>query len=83
MPHYNIWIREADDKAWKGITNRSEFIHKSLSKIDIPEIEVIKAELDNSPVSRILDRVERGLKFCKHGVDPQFCKFAKPGKPCK
>lgn len=21
--------------------------------------------------------------FCKHGADPQFCKFAKPGKPCK
>lgn len=21
--------------------------------------------------------------FCKHGADPKFCKFAKPGKPCK
>ena len=20
---------------------------------------------------------------CKHGTDPKFCKFAKPGKPCK
>lgn len=21
--------------------------------------------------------------LCKHGFDPKFCKFAKPGKPCK
>jgi hypothetical protein len=23
------------------------------------------------------------FKPCKHGADPKFCRFAKPGKPCK
>src|SRR5258708_2968895 len=23
------------------------------------------------------------FKPCKHGMDPKFCKFARPGKPCK
>jgi hypothetical protein len=23
------------------------------------------------------------IKMCKHGSDPRFCKYAKPGKPCK
>lgn len=23
------------------------------------------------------------FKACKHGADPEFCRFAKNGKPCK
>lgn len=37
--------------------------------------QIIKA-IKEKPVSM-------GFKPCKHGSDPNFCKFAKPGKPCK
>lgn len=30
-----------------------------------------------------LRRQARGIKVCRHGVSPKFCKFAKPGKLCK
>jgi hypothetical protein len=26
---------------------------------------------------------ETGANLCKHGAFPQYCKFAKAGKPCK
>lgn len=34
------------------------------------------------PVEKTMPREYDG-KLCKHGHPPTFCKFAKPGKPCK
>lgn len=34
------------------------------------------------PVAKNIPRESDG-KLCKHGADPNFCKFRKNGKPCK
>lgn len=42
---------------------------------------VMVGELPDKTIGIRVDST--GLKFCKHGADPNFCKFRKNGKPCR
>lgn len=92
-----IHIRTSDEHIWKAITNKSEFIHKALNRLienEVVEViapapikESLKAgfEAIETPDEDItaVQEVKPSFKLCKHGADPKFCRFAKPGKPCK
>lgn len=68
------------------------FTEKVVSdKVEIPILktnqEVVET-LNKAPVpteSRfgLNDRLKTTRFTCKHGFLPEFCKFSKPGKPCK
>lgn len=87
MPDVKVYIRSEDLDKWKAIEKKAEFIHvalnqrqpadhRPLTSSDIQELGLTLDKATNKAVSQ-------GFKPCKHGSDPNFCKFAKPGKPCK
>lgn len=46
------------------------------------QTERAKRAVNTAIQKSITDQNEKYI-FCKHGSDPKFCKFSKPGKPCK
>lgn len=82
----NIYITKANEKMLREHTEQSMsgLINYLLaeyfdSKKDNPastKEEVIGLYVNAGAVAE-------GKKWCKHGYDPKFCKFAKPGKACK
>lgn len=73
MPQVTVYVRKDDLDKWKDLKGKANTIHKLLNR-DVPPLPI------NTPksVAQVLN-----VKLCKHGFDPNFCKFAKPGKPCK
>lgn len=78
MPRANIFIRAEDYDKWVAIERKSEFIHNALNE-SIAALDSMGKPIKNpEEVPAFL-----GFKTCKHGADPEFCRFAKNGKPCK
>lgn len=44
MPHYNIWIREGDNKKWLELPNRSEFLHDCLNTSEMVIGDILKTK---------------------------------------
>ena len=38
---------------------------------------------ERTVIKNPIESLRDGLKLCKHGSDPAFCKHSKPGKECK
>lgn len=51
---------------------------EGIVSVELPP--TIKTPVD---VKKSLGSLRDEVKFCKHDMDPQFCKFAPPGKKCK
>lgn len=84
MPTISIFIRKDDLPKWKDLDNKSEWLHNKLSSnFDIVNESLVKPLLkENHRLGKAIDKEIRNLT-CRHGSDPKFCKFSKPGKPCK
>lgn len=83
MPDVKVYIREENMEKWKAIPKKADWINTLLANSDDTS-RYGKAE--NSPVGPVvpvLSEVVPSGELCKHGADPDFCKFAKPGKRCK
>lgn len=70
------------------LLNRSESIEPKLSPVRQAQQDYESNKFryaTNSPTfAPSTPRLKIGKVFlCKHGFDPRFCKYAKPGKPCK
>ena len=96
MPTVSIYIKNEDWEAWRGLEKPSEFIHNALNNgaaaLHLAQASVMEDRAINkfaktpstakeytAEVARTFDK----LGVCKHGSDPKFCKYAKPGKSCK
>lgn len=85
MPQVTVYIRKKDLEKWQAVEKKTEFIHNALNNT--------VAELDSRASAIFVDEGQKrpntfkftgeGIKLCKHGYPPVFCKFAKLGKPCK
>jgi hypothetical protein len=56
----------------------------------LPKIaEKVAKQIDEEHMIRVAKKyiepniLEKIDKPCKHGASPRYCKFARPGKPCK
>lgn len=67
MPHYNIWIREEDDKNWLAIDNRSEWLHERLNTIFATPIITTNTNAERIVESVIDSPRFKSPKLCKHG----------------
>lgn len=95
MPQVTVYVRAEDYEAWKAVEKKSELIHDALKSVDVlsynkvvkerEEIQKIVKPFVEKMKETAVKGVEPKVKFdvCKHGSDPIFCKFAKPGKVCK
>lgn len=88
-----IYIRKENEDKWNSIEDKSAFVNLALGGTDVPVVN--SAIKQRKEIEKILEphltvmkekKMATGdtdYKLCKHGAYPQFCKFAKPGKPCK
>lgn len=90
MPRTTVYIRNDDLEKWKLIENKAELISQAINRSIIQPVIKKSGEIKTrqtivpSSVIPLLEKVTGSdWKPCKHGADPKFCKFAKPGKPCK
>lgn len=83
----NIYIRKENEAKWAAVADKSEWVNALLANSDDtsnygktiktpvgPMVTVLSETLPELPVP---------TKACKHGMDPELCKFAKPGQKCK
>lgn len=77
MPTISVFIRVDDLPKWKALEKKSQWLHDRL--IEKP----FRAQTLNEQVSTVKKIINAPDKLCKHGADPKFCKFSKPGKLCK
>lgn len=85
---YLLYIHDSDK--FELEPNKSGLVNLLLARhYDVMKpgtlVEEIPAEDINVVGNRELQGYlePKGYKVCKHGSDPRFCKFAKPGKVCK
>lgn len=86
MPHANIWIRKEDVDKWQALEKKSEFIHNALNDGGVSGMvgALVKAEyVEEAEFTEKDGKPVYTGKTCKHGYNPNYCKFAKQGKPCK
>lgn len=80
-------IKKQGKSAWKDWVHYH--LHQNPTSILLGEsITASKGEVINigSPQTVISKKNVAGKKvnqLCKHGFPPEFCRYAKPGKPCK
>lgn len=91
MPRVDIWIRKENEDTWNSIGDKSRWVNDRLSRQTELKKEITKPlvfepkfaqEYPPEPIMKIAE-IKPDWKSCKHGADPEFCKFSKPGKPCK
>lgn len=79
----NIYIRKENEKTWESLKDKSEWVNVALSKLTITN-EVTPVPYSDKPPMQIPSVFKTPTaKTCKHGMDPELCKFAKPGQKCK
>jgi hypothetical protein len=79
----NIWIRKENEEKWNNVPDKSNWINTILSNSDDTSRYGKERPSPAGPIVEVLSEVLPEIKLCKHGSDPKFCKFSKPGKPCK
>jgi len=87
MPRVDVWIRKNDFDKWEAIKDKPEFLHNALNVreayLDLSPTERVIAKQALADIPKKIAEVKSDWKPCKHGADPRFCKFSKPGKSCK
>lgn len=87
----NIYINIANLEKLNKENNKSGLINQLLDvhfkhKTTFPAVQmrdnqVFMAEAETPEKEH--EAIFGKKKFCKHGADSKFCRFAKPGKSCK
>lgn len=97
MPKVTVYVRKDDYSKWQAVKKKTELlanvlnrnlqeIHNEWDNIEDKELYGYKVVRDPEEVIKKLREVTvqpPSFKPCKHNADPKFCRFAKPGKPCK
>ena len=88
MPRVNLYLNEADNKRWEKLDNKSKFVSDALNglssngRTDGFEPSNLGSS-PGEPAKELVGKIGMGkLNLCGHGAGAQFCKFARPGKPC-
>lgn len=87
MARANIYIHKENEERWEKLEKKSEWVNamlavKPFSDADLHMIEQ-KVNYTHKLKEKKMPNGDTDYKLCKHGAYPQFCKFAKPGRPCK
>ena len=85
--NYTLYIKDQrldDEKNKSGLINDLLAQHyEGLPAHEFGEERTVKERVAIKEPEDILEVFPGAVKFCEHGSDPRFCKFAKPGKECK
>jgi hypothetical protein len=85
--NYTTYYRKDVWERFKDEPDKSDLINRLLTEHydDVAVEKVIEAQVMSPQVVPSTSRIatNKVSEVCKHGSSPQFCKYAKPGKPCK
>lgn len=90
MPKITVYIRNEDMDKWRAVEKKSEWMHTRLNfesttitSSDVPMTTTNPSMLKQVDTASLKKGILKNLPSCKHGANPDFCKFARNGKPCK
>ena len=79
----NIYITDKNQELLRKEVSMSGLINRLLEEYYAKPIQLSYASADTVPLKDAMKVLpQKRLNLCGHGAGVQFCKFARPGKPC-